>query len=317
MTMRDALISFPMFGEDFVINPPASLNALLERLGVSPLPFDIYFYGLIIAMGFLLAVAYTAKFHDRLDISMDDVYDLVIFALPSAIVGARLYYVIFNFSLYTDDLMGIFRIRDGGLAIYGGVIGAVVALVLRCRHKKIPLGKALDVAAFGLLIGQCVGRWGNFFNREAFGYETDVFCRMGLTLPGRETVYYHPTFLYESLWNLLGLLILHFLCKKRRKYQGQFFILYVAWYGLGRAWIEGLRTDSLWLIPDVIRVSQLLAVVSCAAAVCVYVLNARRLRQGRGPLLGGAIDGHDTMEAGEEINEQSPDGASGGEDNHS
>lgn len=294
--MRQALISFPMFGEGFVIDPPASLNALLERLGAKALPFDIYFYGVIIAVGFLLALLYVSKFHSRLDISMDEVYDLLIFALPAAIISARLYYVIFNFSIYADDLSAIFRIRDGGLAIYGGVIGAVLALFLRCRHKKIGFGKALDVAAFGLLIGQCVGRWGNFFNREAFGYETDVFCRMGLTLPGQETIYVHPTFLYESLWNLLGLIVLHFICKKHRRYQGQFFVLYVFWYGLGRAFIEGLRTDSLWLIPNVIRVSQLLAIVSCAAAAVIYILNFRRMKRGLPPLVGKAIDGGDSID---------------------
>lgn len=285
--MRQALISFPMFGEDFVINPPASFS-----IG----SFTIYFYGVIIAVGFLLAVLYVNRVHDRLGMAMDDVYDLTIFAVPSAIVGARLYYVIFNFSLYADDLLGIFRIRDGGLAIYGGVIGAVIALFLRARRKKIGIGKPLDVAAFGLLIGQCVGRWGNFFNREAYGYETDIFCRMGLTIPGGETIYVHPTFLYESLWNLLGLIILHIICKKRRRYEGQFFILYVAWYGLGRTFIEGLRTDSLWLIPGVIRVSQLLAAVTMVLAFALYIINYRRMKKGMKPLVGKALDGCDTIE---------------------
>ena len=285
--MREALISFPMFGEGFVIDPPAYIS-----IG----SFKIYMYGIVIAFGFLLAVLYTAKYCRRLDITMDEVYDLVIFAVPAAIIGARLYYVIFNFSLYENDLAGIFRIRDGGLAIYGGVIGAVIALFFRCRHKKVGFGKALDVAAFGLLIGQFVGRWGNFFNREAFGYETDVFCRMGLTLPGQETVYVHPTFLYESLWNFVGLIILHFICKRHRKYEGQFFILYVMWYGLGRTFIEGLRTDSLWLIPGVIRVSQLLAAVSMLAAAAIYIINARRMKNGRSPLVGKAIDGGGKME---------------------
>ncbi len=289
--MREAVISFPMFGDGFAINPPAYFS-----IG----SFNIYVYGITIAIGFLLAVVYVNAFHDRLRIAMDDVYDLTIFAVLAAIVGARLYYVVFNdLSGYLADPMSILRIRDGGLAIYGGVIGAVIALVLRCRRKRIPAGKALDVAALGLLIGQCAGRWGNFFNREAFGYETDVFCRMGLTAPGRETVYVHPTFLYESLWNLAGLILLHFFCKKRRKYEGQLFILYLAWYGLGRMFIEGLRTDSLWLVPDVIRVSQLLAALSMLCAVALLALNARRLKGGQSPLLGTLI--HD----GEPEDEQS------------
>ena len=294
--LREALISFPMFGEGFVLDPPAYISIR---------GFNIYMYGIVIACGFLLAVLYTGKFCHRIDMKMDDVYDLIIFAVPTAVVFARLYYVIFYFSWESikADPMSVLRIRDGGLAIYGGVIGAVLALFLRCRAKKIPFGGGLDVASFGLLIGQSVGRWGNFFNREAFGYETDIFCRMGLTLSG-STIYVHPTFLYESLWNFIGLIVLHFVCKYRRKYRGQFFILYVAWYGLGRAFIEGLRTDSLWLIPDVIRVSQLLAAVTFVLAAAVYVINALRIKNGRSPLLGGAIDGHDIIAPEEDPSEE-------------
>ncbi|MBR5261703.1 MAG: prolipoprotein diacylglyceryl transferase, partial [Oscillospiraceae bacterium] len=220
--MRDALISFPMFGENFVIDPPAYFS-----IG----NFNIYMYGVIIAIGFLLAVFYISRVHDRLGLSMDDIYDLVIFAVPTAIVGARLYYVVFNWSLYAGNFASVFAIRDGGLAIYGGVIGAIIALWLRCRAKKLSFCASLDVAGFGLLIGQFIGRWGNFFNREAFGYETDIFCRMGLTTSAG-TMYVHPTFLYESLWNFVGFLILHFHSKKKRQYAGQYFLLYVIWYGI-------------------------------------------------------------------------------------
>ena len=278
--MREASISFPMLGESFVINPPSYFE-----IG----SFKIYFYGVIIALGFLLAIIYTAKYCEHVGMRMDDIYDLIIFAVPSAIIGARLYYVIFNYSLYAGDFWSIFRIRDGGLAIYGGVIGAVIALFFRCRRKKVSFAGALDVASFGLLIGQSVGRWGNFFNREAFGYETDVFCRMGLTLPGQETVYVHPTFLYESLWNVVGLIVLHNVCKKHRRYGGQFFLLYLAWYGLGRTLIEGLRTDSLWLIPGAIRVSQLLAAASFVIATGLYIINAVRIKRGLRPLVGEPI----------------------------
>ena len=274
--MRDALISFPMLGENFVINPPAFFN-----IG----NFSIYMYGVVIAVGFLLAVWYVSRTCSRFGITMDEVYDLIIFAVPTAIVGARLYYVVFNWPIYAGNFGSVFAIRDGGLAIYGGVIGAVLALWLRCRAKKTNLFSGLDIAAFGLLIGQFIGRWGNFFNREAFGYETDIFCRMGLTIGGK-TMYVHPTFLYESLWNFVGFILLHLHSRKNRKYSGQYFILYVVWYGIGRTFIEGLRTDSLWLIPDIIRVSQLLAAVSALAAIIVYIINARRINNGLRPIFG-------------------------------
>ena len=151
--------------------------------------------------------------------------------------------------------------------------------------KKQSVFPILDIMSLGFLIGQLVGRWGNFFNREAFGYETDVFCRMGLTLNG-QTIYVHPTFLYESLWNLLGFLLLHFHSKKHRKWQGQYFLAYLIWYGFGRAAIEGLRSDSLWLIPDVIRISQLLGLVSAVAALILYLIDLRRVNAGRPPLFG-------------------------------
>lgn len=304
--MRQAVISFPMLGGGFAINPPAYFS-----IG----GFNIYIYGITIAIGFLLAVMYVNAFHERLRISMDDVYDLTIYAVLAAIVGARLYYVVFNdLSGYLAEPVSILRIRDGGLAIYGGVIGAAAALVLRSRHKKIPAGKALDTAAVGLLIGQCVGRWGNFFNREAFGRETDIFCRMGLTLPGRETMYVHPTFLYESLWNLAGFILLHFFCKKRRRYEGQLFLLYAAWYGFGRMFIEGLRADSLWLIQGRVRVSQLLAAVSMLCAAVLFVLNERRLGAGKKPLLGTLIGGNvsedETEGKGETDSESETEGGS-------
>ena len=300
-TMREAIISFPMFGQSFAINPPYSLNSLLARLGKAPVGLDIYFYGLVIAIGFLLAIAYAARYCRRLDMKMDDVYDYVIWAVISAVICARLYYCITytdtaGVHTYLHDPAGFLRIRDGGLAIYGGVIGAIAALVIRSRMRHESVWPPLDIMAFGLLIGQLVGRWGNFFNREAFGYETEVFCRMGLTLNG-STVYVHPTFLYESLWNLLGLVLLHLHCKKHRSYQGQYFFGYLVWYGAGRAVIESLRSDSLWLVPEVIRVSQLLAVLTAAFGLVFWILNARAVRNGKAPLLGHALDGHDIIES--------------------
>ena len=153
------------------------------------------------------------------------------------------------------------------------MIAGLLTGIVWCRKKKIPFGAMADVCAPGLLIGQCIGRWGNFINREAFGRETAAFSRMGLTLPGRETVYVHPTFLYESLWNFVGFLLLHFWFRKHeRKFDGELILLYVVWYGIGRALIEGLRTDSLYITGTGIRVSQLLAGVSAAAAAVVLAL---------------------------------------------
>lgn len=279
--MREAIISFPMFGENFAINPPSSIN-----IG----GFSIYFYGIIIALGLLLAVLYMTKHSRRFDMEMDVVYDYLIWAVILAVICARLYFVLFYFSWedIKSDPLSILRIRDGGLAIYGGVIGAILALFIRSRMRRESIWPALDIMGIGLLIGQLVGRWGNFFNREAFGYETDVFCRMGLTV-GNSTVYVHPTFLYESLWNFIGLLILHFHSKRRRSYQGEYFFGYLIWYGIGRAMIEGLRSDSLWLIPDVIRVSQLLAAVTAVVAIIIHIINIRRIKAGRRPLLGNLL----------------------------
>ncbi len=280
--MREAIISFPFLG--LTVDPPYCIE-----IG----SFCIYYYGIIIAVGFLLAVLYASRVHKRFDISMDDVYDYIIWGVIAGVICARLYYCITftdeaGVHTYLRDPAAMLRIRDGGLAIYGGVIGAVLALIVRSRMKKQSVFPILDVMSFGFLIGQLVGRWGNFFNREAYGYETDVFCRMGLTLGGA-TVYVHPTFLYESLWNLLGLLLLHFHSKKHRKWQGQYFLAYLIWYGFGRAAIEGLRSDSLWLVPGVIRISQLLGLVSALAALVLYILDLRAVHAGKPPVFGRAL----------------------------
>ncbi len=280
--MREAIISFPFLG--LTLDPPYCIE-----IG----SFCIYYYGLIIAVGFLLAVFYASRVHRRFDMTMDDIYDYIIWGVIAGVVCARLYYCLTytdsaGVRTYLQDPASFLRIRDGGLAIYGGLIGAVLALIVRSRMKKQSVFPVFDIMSPGFLIGQCVGRWGNFFNREAYGYETDVFCRMGLTLNGT-TVYVHPTFLYESLWNLLGFLLLHFHAKRHRRWQGQYFLFYLIWYGFGRAVIEGLRSDSLWLVPGVIRVSQLLGLVSALAALILYVLSLRRVKAGRAPLFGRAL----------------------------
>ncbi len=191
----------------------------------------------------------------------DDLLDGVLWVTPFAIVCTRAYYCIFYWDLYRDNPISCLYIWDGGLAIYGGIIGAAIGILVFSRVRKLPVGTILDITSLGFLIGQAMGRWGNFFNREAHGYETDSFLRMGLTDTAGNVAYYHPTFLYESCWNLLGFVLLHFY-SKRRKYDGQIATMYLAWYGFGRMFIEGLRTDSLYLPGTSIRVSQLPAAVT-------------------------------------------------------
>lgn len=264
---RDSIISFPMLG-GLTLDPPSYITVFGMR---------IYFYGILIALGFLLGILYCAHISKRFGIKEDDLYDVLIWLIPMSIIGARLYFVLFKLEDYLANPAEIFALREGGLAIYGGVIAGVLVIYFVCRHKKIPLGAMLDVLVFGLLIGQILGRWGNFMNREAFGAETDIFCRMGLTAPDGTTIYVHPTFLYESLWNLACLIFLIVFTKKgRRKYDGQCILIYFLWYGIGRAWIEGLRTDSLYIGATGIRVSQALSAALAAAALAVLIIQARR-----------------------------------------
>ena len=234
----------------------------------------VHYYGVVIAIGLLLAVLYGCKRSKEFGIKEDDVLDGVLWITPFAILCARLYYCVFSWDQYADDPISILYIWKGGLAIYGGVLGAALGVFIFCRIKKIKIGALLDLVALGFLIGQSIGRWGNFFNREAFGAATDSFFRMGLLNKYTgEYEYYHPTFLYESLWNAAGFVLLHFLSRKR-KYDGQIALGYAAWYGMGRALIEGLRVDSLYWGP--FRVSQVLAAASCVAAVAVLLWNCFR-----------------------------------------
>ena len=256
-------ISFPALG--IALDPPKFL-----QIG----PLTIYYYGIIIAFGLILAVLYGCRRSHEFGIKEDDIVDAVLWITPFAILCARLYYCIFSWDYYGRNPIEILYIWEGGLAIYGGVLGALTGCLVFCRVKKIKLPALLDVTLLGFLIGQSIGRWGNFMNREAFGAETDFFLRMGLLNSRNATIIYvHPTFLYESVWNAIGFVLLHFLSRHRR-YDGQIALGYAAWYGLGRAFIEGLRTDSLWWGP--FRVSQLLAAVSCfAALIALLVLSFR------------------------------------------
>ena len=252
-------ISFPFLGLE--LNPG-------RELAIGPL--SIHFYGVVIAIGLMLAVVYACRRSKQFGIKEDDIIDGVLWIVPFAILCARAYYCIFSWAEYKNDPISVLYIWKGGLAIYGGVIGAVIGVIVHCKvFKKISIPALMDLVALGFLIGQSIGRWGNFFNREAFGAATDCFFRMGLFNKYTETwEYYHPTFLYESIWNAVGFVLLHFL-SKRRKYDGQIALGYAAWYGLGRAMIEGLRVDSLYW--GNFRVSQVLAALSCFAAVAVLV----------------------------------------------
>lgn len=277
-------ISFPGLGIE-QIDPP-------DGFFLFGSDFEIKFYGVLIALGVLLAVLYAMKRAKFFGLTSDDILNAAIVGIPCAVVGARLYYVL----LYGTPLREWLSIRDGGLAIYGGVIGAVLGVAIFCflsRERRKKFLPTADIAGLGLLIGQSIGRWGNFFNREAFGDYCDNFLAMRISdryirglaespalaelrqkaVEGGYVgfVQVHPTFLYESVWNALGLVLIHFLSKKRR-FDGQVFLYYVAWYGLGRFFIEGIRTDSL--MGGSIRASQLLALVSLilSLAILAYVL---------------------------------------------
>ena len=254
-------ISFPFLGVE--MNPPRVFS-----LG----PLNIHLYGLAIGLGLILAVMYVCRRSREFGLKEDDILDGVLWITPFAIICARIYYVAFSWKDYADNPLSVFAIWEGGIAIYGSVIGAVIGVIVLCKVKKLKVATVLDVTLLGFFIGQILGRWGNFFNREAFGAATDSFFRMGLynTVTG-SWEYYHPTFLYESVWNLVGFILLHFL-SKRRQYDGQIALGYAAWYGLGRCFIEGLRVDSLYWGP--FRVSQVLAGLTCVAASAILLWQA-------------------------------------------
>ena len=270
-----------------VLFPGLGLQLELNPIAFTLFGWPIHWYGVIIAAGFLLAVLYCSHISPRFGIKQDDLLDVLIAGVPLGIVGARLYYIIFYLDLFRKadgslDFGAMVRIWDGGLAIYGGVIMAVLVGVVVCRIKKISFFAMADVCVFGLLIGQAVDRWGNFVNVEAYGGETTLPWRMGIVeYAANGTARYlevHPTFLYESLWNIVGLIVLIVIAKRWRKFDGQMFFSYLVWYGVGRGFIEGLRTDSLYFFGTGIRVSQMLGFASAlaGAAVLIWMLAVRR-----------------------------------------
>lgn len=252
--------------------------------------FSIYWYAVIIVTGMVLAVWYAVRMFPKKGLEQDDLFNMFLIALPTAIICARAYYVIFSWNDYKDNLWQIFNIRGGGLAIYGGVIGAAAVVLLYCNRKKISFAKVFDILAVGLLIGQAVGRWGNFVNAEAFGDPSrPTNLPWAMTILGvAENV--HPTFLYESLWNAAGIILLLLYQKKLQRADGELFLTYLLWYGLGRVWIEGLREDSLMLMttPLQIRVSQVLAGLSAfAGAVGIILLRRKASRKGAKDVAAG------------------------------
>ena len=256
--------------------------------------FSIAFYGIIIGIGMLLGITLAARDAERRGIGEDTVYDFALLGIVCGVIGARLYYVFFRWDNYRGNLLEILNLRAGGLAIYGGVIGGILSLMFYCKRKKQNFLNLADSLILGVLVGQILGRWGNFFNAEAFGRYTDSLFAMQLRrdivnpiminsallqhlvrVNGVDYIQVHPTFLYESVWNLCLLLFLLWYRPKKR-FTGEMFFLYLGGYGLGRVWIEGLRTDSLLVPGTGIAVSQALAGV-CVLVALLCVLAGRRL----------------------------------------
>ena len=236
----------------------------------------IAWYAIIICLGMIFAVCYVIYRAGQIGINSDHIIDFALFVIPFGVLGARLYYVIMDLDSF-DSIWEVFNLRGGGLAIYGGIIAGAITVFCVCKYKKIDFLALADCVVPGLIMAQSIGRWGNFMNGEAFGSETTNFLRMGIcnynsycTFATHEMVYVHPTFLYESIWNLVGFIAIN-LFYKHKKYDGQIFLMIFGWYGLGRMWIEGLRMDSLYLFGTSIRVSQALAMLLFVACTSLLV----------------------------------------------
>lgn len=281
------------------INFP-NLNIFLEDVGKNIMigDFAIAYYGIIIACGMMGGVLLAAAIAKRSGQDPDTYYDLAIYAIIFALVGARLYYVAFKWEYYSQDLTRIFQVREGGLAIYGGIIAAIITVYICTKVKKLNFGLVADTAGPGLVLGQCIGRWGNFFNREAFGGYCDNLFAMQLPVSavrsgditqelrqnivivdGISYIQVHPTFLYESLWNL-GLLICLLIYWKHRKFDGEVFLLYILGYGVGRFWIESLRTDQL-LLPGLNYPVSMVVAAGMVVGAVILIIYFRKKRKHR------------------------------------
>lgn len=289
----DVSISFPHLGID------------LENLGqsISLFGVDIAYYGIIIGFGMIVAMIVAFRDARLTGQSVDDYVDLAIFGIVFAIIGARLYYVIFEWEFYKDNLLEIFNFRAGGLAIYGGIIGGVLTCIVLAKIKKLSVWKMMDTGCLGLITGQMIGRWGNFFNREAYGGNTDSLFAMrinlddpnvlvevqeGVTIVNDSYIQVHPTFLYESFWCMCILIGLQ-LFKRRKKFDGEVFLWYISMYGLGRFFIEGLRTDQLRIQGTEIAVSQVLSAILLVVGLFFIVLNRVRISKGQETFLIGKV----------------------------
>ena len=313
--LKDMPISFPGLFGDWEFNP----DPIAIHIG-----HGVYWYGIILACAMLAGLFLCMKQAKRFGLTEDNVLDLVLWAVPCCILGSRIYYVIFYLDLYRNadgslDWGRIIAIWDGGLAIYGTVIAGVLVVLIFTRVKKLRFAAMMDLAVMGLLLGQIIGRWANFINREAFGGLTDLPWRMRLWVSASQYIEVHPTFLYESLWNLVGLLLMLFVVTKGRRFDGENTWFYFLWYGLGRAWIEGLRTDSLYLFDwtfmgQPIRVSQALSLVMVVVAAFMLFYNIKIKKRTADGLLvnqlaaaeearlaAEAAEGAETAESVEEI----------------
>lgn len=276
-----------------------NLGIFLEWVGksFSVFGFEIAYYGVVVTLGMAVGISICIREAKRTGQDGEMYLDLLMFTMLTSIIGARLYYVIFSWDYYKTDLLQIFNIRNGGLAIYGGIIAGALTIFIFCRVKKVSFSLMADTVAMGLVTGQIIGRWGNFFNREAFGDYTDGLLAMQLPvsavrqdeitqtmwehmeiIDGIEYIQVHPTFLYEGLWNLGVLLVLVFY-RKKKKFQGEVFLLYLVGYGLGRFWIESLRTDQLLLPVVGIPVSQLLSSILVVGACGGILWNRKKAKK--------------------------------------
>ena len=318
--LRNITVSFPGLGIG-----GGEVNSVAFTLGEN---FSVMWYGVVIALGMLMAIAYACYRCKQHGIKIDDLVDIAIFTIFFGVIGARLYYVAFNPTNF-KTLGDILNLRSGGLAIYGGIIAGALTIVVVCLVKKISWLQLFDCAGPGVMLAQAMGRWGNFFNGEAYGSIVEeghplYFLRMGLisqntyldfTTP--DMVYVHPCFLYESLWNILGFVLINLVYKKK-KFDGQNALYYIAWYGFGRMFIEGLRTDALYIGQTGIRVSQLLGFLLFTVATAliimglIYVKNHPDSKLAR---VGGVAPVSDNEEADEEEYEYEEETEENGEDN--
>lgn len=306
--LKDMPISFPGLFGDWTFNPdPIALH----------IGHGIYWYGIILAFAMLMGLLLCMKQARRFGLKEDHVLDMVLWGVPCCVLGSRIYYVIFYLDLYRRadgslDWGRIIAIWDGGLAIYGTVIAGALLAFFYARHKKLKLGALTDLCVLGLLLGQIIGRWANFINREAFGGLTDLPWRMRLWTSATHYIEVHPTFFYESLWNLIGLLLMLFVITRGRRFDGENTWFYFLWYGLGRAWVEGLRTDSLYLFDwtlfgQPIRVSQALSLVMAAVAAAMLFYHIRVKKCSAEDLLVNRLARQQAAEAAGENPEPAPE----------